>query len=62
MPTNPNNVSQFLLELKRRKVVHVITVLAAAAFVFLEPVDIVFPRMGFPEWTLKLVIVLLVVI
>jgi len=41
MPSNPNKLSQFWQELKRRKVVRVITVYAAAAFVILELVDIV---------------------
>ena len=35
MPGDPNKLSQFWQELKRRKVVHVITVYAAAAFVTL---------------------------
>ncbi len=56
MPEKPHN---FWEELKRRKVVRVITVYAAAAFVILELVDIVSPALGLPSWTLGLVIVLL---
>ena len=58
---NPNKISQFWQELKRRKVVRVITVYAAAAFVILEAVDIIFPRMGFPDWTVTFVIFLIVI-
>ncbi len=38
----------------------VITVYAAAAFVILELTDIVAPSLGLPEWTLNLIIILLV--
>jgi len=61
MPANPNKLSQFWQELKRRKVVRVITVYAASAFVILEAVDIIFPRMGFPDWTVTFVIFLIVI-
>jgi len=54
-----NKLSQFWQELKRRKVVRVITVYAAAAFVLLELVDIITEPFGLPDWTLKLVVVLL---
>jgi len=59
MPTNHNKLSQFWLELKRRKVVRVITVFAAAAFVILELTDIVAPSLGLPEWTLNFIIIIL---
>jgi TolB-like protein/Tfp pilus assembly protein PilF len=59
MPDNSNKLSQFWQELKRRKVVRVITVYAAAAFVILELVDIITEPFGLPDWTLKLVVVLL---
>ena len=59
MPANPNKISNFWQELKRRKVVRVITVYAAAAFVILELVDIITEPFGLPDWTLKLVVVLL---
>jgi len=61
MPDNPSKVSQFWQELKRRKVVRVITVYAAAAFVLLELVDIVSPSLRLPEWTMNFIIVLLCV-
>jgi len=61
MAGNPNKLSQLWQELKRRKVVRVITVYAAAAFVILELVDIVTPSLRLPEWTMNLIIVLLCV-
>jgi len=61
MPTSPNKLSHFWQELKRRKVIRVITVYAAAAFVILELVDIVAPSLGLPDWTLNFIIILLCV-
>jgi len=59
MHENNNKLSQFWQELKRRKVVRVITVYAAAAFVILELTDIIAPSLGLPDWTLNLIIILL---
>jgi len=59
MPDKSNNPFKFWEELKRRKVVRVITVYAAASFVILELVSIVAPSLGLPSWTLNMVIVLL---
>ncbi len=61
MPDKSNNPFQFWEELKRRRVIRVITVYAAAAFVILELVDIISEPFGLPDWTLKLVTVLLVI-
>ncbi len=57
----PPGKSGFFQELKRRKVVRVITVYAAAAFVILELMSIVVEPLQLPGWTLSLVIVLLVI-
>ena len=54
-----NKLSQFWQELKRRKVVRVITVYAAAAFVILELVSIIVDPLKLPEWALPFIIVLL---
>lgn len=54
-----NKLTQFWTDLKRRRVVRVIPVYAAAAFVLLELVDIISEPFGLPDWTLKLVVVLL---
>ena len=59
MPGKSNNLGQFWQELKRRKVVRVITVYAAATFVILELVSIIADPLQLPDWTLALVIVLL---
>ena len=59
MPNKSNNPFQFWEELKRRKVVRVITVYAAATFVILELVSIIVEPLRLPEWTLPFVIVLL---
>jgi TolB-like protein len=56
-----NSLSQFWQELKRRKVVRVVTVYAASAFVILELVDILAPSLRLPDWTLNLVLILLIV-
>ncbi len=61
MPTNPNKLSQFWQELKRRKVVRVITIYAATAFIIMEAGDIMLPRLGLPDWTVTFVIVLLII-
>ncbi|MBN1183169.1 MAG: hypothetical protein JXB49_12825 [Bacteroidales bacterium] len=54
-----NSLDRFWKELKRRKVVHVITVYAATAFVILEVVDMIAQPLHFPEWTQAFIIVLL---
>jgi len=61
MASDPNKLTQFWQELKRRKVTRVITVYAAAAFVILELTDIVAPSLGLPDWTLNFIIILLCV-
>jgi len=61
MPQSPNKIIQFWQELKRRKVIKVIAMYAGTAFIILEVVDIVLPRLGLPDWTVTLVIVLLAV-
>jgi len=61
MPQPTNRISQFWQELKRRKVVRVITVYAAAAFVILELVDMIADPFGLPDWTFRLVVVLLTI-
>jgi len=58
-PNNQNKLSQFWQELKRRKVVRVITVYAAAAFVILELLSIIIEPLRLPEWTLQFAIVFL---
>jgi len=59
MAQKSNRFERFLKELKRRKVIHVITVYAAVSFVILQLVDIVERPLRLPDWTTALVIVLL---
>ena len=61
MPDSPNKLSQFWQELKRRKVIRVITMYAATAFIIIEAGDIILPRLGLPEWTVTFIIILLIV-
>jgi len=59
MAHKTNSFERFWKELKRRKVVHVITVYAAIAFVILELVSMITQPLKLPEWTEAFVIVLL---
>ena len=61
MPDNPNKLSQFWKELKRRRVIHVIIVYATAAFIIVELVNNVFEPLRLPEWTPTLVILILAI-
>jgi adenylate cyclase len=47
-----------LAELKRRRVFRVAAVYGASAFVALQVTDLVFPRLGLPDWTVTLVVAL----
>jgi adenylate cyclase len=59
MPHKPGNLENLWIELKRRKVIHVITVYAAIAFVILQLVDLVAEPLRLPVSAKALVIVLL---
>jgi len=61
MSEDQNKISHFWQELKRRKVFQVVAMYAAAAFIILEVVDIVLPRLGLPDWTVTFVIILLII-
>jgi tetratricopeptide (TPR) repeat protein len=56
-----NNSPGFWKELKRRGVPKVLAMYAATAFILMEAADIMLPRLGLPDWTVTLVIVLLIV-
>lgn len=60
MPNLLHALSHFWQELKRRNVVRRNTVYAGAAFIILELVSIVESPLNLPEWTMPLVIILLV--
>ena len=59
MAQKTNSFERFWKELKRRKVVHVITVYAAVAFVIMQVVDMVAEPLRLPDSAEALVIVLL---
>lgn len=61
MATQPDKPTSFWQELKRRRVIRIIPVFAASAFVILELVDIIAEPLGLPAWTLNMVLVLLVI-
>lgn len=61
MPTNSNKLSQFWQELKRRGVIKVMTMYVASAFIIMEAADIMLPRLGLPDWTVTLIIIMLIV-
>ena len=61
MPDSPNRLSKFWQELRRRKVLRVITVYAAVAFVILQLVEILAPSLRLPEWTMNFILVTLIV-
>ena len=61
MPSNPNKLSQFWQELKRRKVVHVITVYATSAFVIIELVNNLTEPLNLPTNLATIVIIVLAV-
>jgi len=61
MQNSNNKLSQFWQELKRRKVLRVITVYAAVAFVILQLVEILAPSLRLPEWTMNFILVILIV-
>jgi len=61
MSGNPNKLYQFWQELKRRRVVHVITVYATAAFVIIELVNNLTEPLNLPPGLSTIVVVILAV-
>lgn len=61
MAGNPNRLSQFWQELKRRRVVHVITVYASAAFVTIELINNLLEPLNLPASLPTIVVVVLAV-
>ena len=51
----------FLAELKRRQVFKVMAVYGAVAFVVVQAADIVFPRLGLPDWTITFIVAVTVI-
>ncbi|MEN8251168.1 MAG: hypothetical protein ABFS32_19705 [Bacteroidota bacterium] len=61
MPHGPNKLSRFWQELKRRRVIHVITVYATAAFVIIELVNNLAEPLNLPASLPTIVIIILAV-
>jgi len=57
----PNRLSEFWQELKRRKVLKVMTMYAGAAYVLIELVNNVEVPLNLPDWTPRLVIILVLI-
>lgn len=60
MTAGSNKISRLWKEIKRRNVHRSLAVYAGSAFIFLEATTIIFPRWGFPDWTIDLVLWILV--
>ena len=56
----PSGLSKFWKEVKRRKVLRSLAIYAGTAFVILEAATIIFPRWGFPDRSIDLVLWLLI--
>ncbi|TFH20460.1 MAG: hypothetical protein E4H10_16635 [Bacteroidia bacterium] len=60
MPQSPGRFSRFGKEVKRRKVLRSLAIYAGTAFIILEASTIIFPRWNFPDWSIDLVLWILV--
>ena len=60
MSSNSSGVSHFWKELKRRNVLRSLAIYAGTAFIILEAATIIFPRWALPDWTIDLVLYLLI--
>ena len=61
MPQRPNQIAQFWQELKRRRVVHVITVYASVSFILIELVNNLTEPLSLPPKLATIVVVILAV-
>ncbi len=60
MPQSSGKLSRLWRELKRRNVLRSLAIYAGTAFIILEASTIIFPRWGFPDWSIDLVLWLLI--
>ena len=60
MHDRPGKISRFWNELKRRGVLRSLAVYAGTAFVVLEAATIIFPRWNLPDWSIDLLLYLLI--
>ena len=61
MANKPGKISRFWKELKRRHVHRSLAIYAGTAFIILEAATIIFPRWDLPDWTIDLVLYLLII-
>jgi TolB-like protein/Tfp pilus assembly protein PilF len=59
MPRNPDNLTRFWKELKRRRVVRVVATYAATSYIIIQVTNNLVGPLQLPEWTATLVILLL---
>ena len=60
MSNKPKGLSHFWKEVKRRKVLRSLAIYAGTAFIILEACSLIFPRWGLPDWSIDLVLWLLI--
>jgi TolB-like protein len=60
MSDKPKGLSHFWREVKRRNVHRSLAIYAGTAFIILEAVSLIFPRWGLPDWSIDLVLYLLI--
>ena len=60
MSTKSGGFSRLWKEIKRRNVLRSLAIYTGTAFVILEAATIIFPRWGLPDWTIDLVLYLLI--
>jgi TolB-like protein/Tfp pilus assembly protein PilF len=61
MTESPGRLSRFWKEVRRRRVLRSLAIYLGSAFIILEASTIIFPRWDFPDWTIDLVLWILVV-
>lgn len=61
MDDQPHRLTSFFEQLRNRRVYRVAIVYLGAAFALLEASDIIFPRLGLPDWTVTLVLAILAI-
>src|SRR5512136_2641788 len=61
MSESPNKLIKFWQELKRRKTGKLIIAYAATAFILLQLADILTPALLLPEWTTRLITLILII-
>lgn len=60
MPNGKGKLYKFWKDLKHRKVFRVLAMYAATTYIILEAADIVLPRLGLPDWTVTLLIIIII--